>query len=268
MNRGEIRIDSGDAFAADDHFYFSIERSDPRPVLFVHAARDGRDLLYYRTALESARDAAFTLRAASRRPGRKPGARALRVRRAFGRGATFPPASSRRLRGYVRAGGSVLVALGPSSAARKRVPVFDEPIRETRYASRDGERFQTVATLDPAHPATRQASNWDDVKFYRSVRVEPGTARVLARLSDETPLLLEKQIGEGRVLVFASTFDNISNDFPLHAASCRSWRRRRTIWPRLDDRPANFTVGSYLELRTGREPGAAVEVLDPHGTRA
>src|SRR5438094_2047741 len=29
MNRGEIRIDSGDAFAADDHYYFSVERSDP-----------------------------------------------------------------------------------------------------------------------------------------------------------------------------------------------------------------------------------------------
>ena len=25
-------------------------------------------------------------------------------------------------------------------------------------------------------------------------------------------------MGEGRVLVFASTFDNISNDFPLHAS--------------------------------------------------
>src|SRR5204863_2579016 len=62
MNRAEIRIDSGDAFAADDHYYFSVERSDPRPVLFVHSARDGRDLLYYRMAIESARDA-FTLQA-------------------------------------------------------------------------------------------------------------------------------------------------------------------------------------------------------------
>jgi len=38
---------------------------------------------------------------------------------------------------------------------------------------------------------------------------------------------------------------------------------------RLDDRPANFTVGSYLDLRTGREPsGAAIEVFEPHGSRA
>ena len=39
-----------------------------------------------------------------------------------------------------------------------------------------------------------------------------------ARLGDQTPLLLDQQLGEGHVLVFASTFDNIANDFPLHSS--------------------------------------------------
>jgi hypothetical protein len=54
------------------------------------------------------------------------------------------------------------------------------------------------------------------VKFYHVVRVDPGASTVSARLADGTPLLMEKKLGEGRVMVFASTLDNISNDFPLH----------------------------------------------------
>ena len=268
MNRGEVRIDSADSFAADDQFYFSIERSDPRPVLFVHTARDERDLLYYRTAILSSRDAAFTLEAAN--PDQA--ANLPLSRFAFIVLSDVPdvPASlEQALHGYVRAGGSLLVALGPSAAARKRIPAVDLAVRESRYASRDTGGFQTVATLDASHPATRQASNWTGVKVYRAVRVEPGTARVLAKLSDETPLLVEQSVGDGRVLVFASTFDNVSNDFPLHTGFVPFVDETAHYLARLDDRPANLTVSSYLDLRTGREPsGAAIEVIDPGGARA
>jgi hypothetical protein len=267
MNRGEIRIDAGDTFAADDHYYFATERSDPLPVLFVHA-RDGRDVLYFRTAIESSRDAAFKLEAATPVQAQDlPLSRYAFV--ALSDVGNVPTALDQVLRGYVRAGGSLFVALGPAAAARKHVPVSDSSVRDTRYSSREGDRFETPATLDPAHPATRQASNWADVKFFRSVSVEPGTARVLARLSDQTPVLLEQQVGEGRVLMFASTLDNLSNDFPLHAGFVPFVDETAHYLARLDERPANFTVGANLELRSGREtPGASIEVFDPRGARA
>src|SRR5207245_3418778 len=87
--------------------------------------------------------------------------------------------------------------------------------------------------------------------------------------SDDTPLLVERQIGDGRVLTFASTFDNLANDFPLHAGFVPFVDETAHYLAGLDDRPANFTVSSYLDLRTGREPsGTAIEVLDPHGARS
>src|SRR5579863_3054998 len=267
MNRGEVRMDSDDAFPADDHYYFSAERSDPRPVLFVHA-REGRDLLYYRTALEASRDAAFTLDAATP----EQAADLSLSRFAFvvlSDVGDIPQAFDQALRGYVRAGGSLLVALGRSTAARKRLPGLDGAIRDTQYASRDGERFETVTGLDPAHPATRQAGNWAGVKVYRAVRVEPGAFKVLARLSDGTPLLMEQQMGDGRVLVFSSTLDNVSNDLPVHSGFVPFVDESAHYLARLDDRSANFTVGAYLELRNAREPsGAAIEVLNPRGARA
>ena len=52
-NKGEVKIDSADGLAADDTFYFSVERSDPRHALFVHEADSTRGLLYFKAALEA-----------------------------------------------------------------------------------------------------------------------------------------------------------------------------------------------------------------------
>jgi hypothetical protein len=70
------------------------------------------------------------------------------------------------------------------------------------------------------------------------------------------------------VLVFASTFDNIANDFPLHTAFVPFIDQTAQYLGRVDDRPSNFNVGSYFELRGTRDQGKTVEVLDPRGERA
>jgi hypothetical protein len=267
LNRGEVRIDSADNLPDDDRFNFSVERGEARRVLFVHEARNQRDALYFRTALEAAAESAFALDAvpAEQTANLAPDKYAFVV---VSDVESLPPSFETALHSYVRAGGSVLVALGRESALRGKVPVFDEPIVDARYFTRDGERFQSAAWLDEGHPSIQGAQHWDDVKFYQAVRIKPGAARVAARLGDETPLLLEKQIGEGRVLVFTSTFDNISNDFPLHASFVPFIEHTANYLARQEEGPANYIVGSYLELRQAKEQGAAVEVLDPKGRRA
>ena len=85
-NKGEVRIDSADSLAADDVFYFSVERSDPRPALFVHDADGNGGLLYFKTALEAAGQSAFDVTPATRRPGHQPLAVQVRLRGAFRRG--------------------------------------------------------------------------------------------------------------------------------------------------------------------------------------
>jgi hypothetical protein len=267
LNRGEIRIDSGDNLPGDDRFYFSVERAEARRVLFVHEARNQRDALYFRTALEAAAESAYALDAVpvEQSANLAPQKYAFVV---LSDVSGLPASFETALRDYVRAGGSLLVALGRESALRTQVPVFDETIIEPRYYARDGDRFQTAAWLDSGHPSIHNAQRWDDVKFYQAVRINPGAARVAARLGDETPLLLEKQLGEGRVLVFASTFDNISNDFPLHASFVPFIEHTANYLARQEEGPSNYLVGSYLELRQAKEQGAAVEVLDPKGERA
>jgi len=267
LNRGEIRIDSGDNLPGDDRFYFSVERAEARRVLFVHEAHNQRDALYFRTALEAAAESAYTLDAVTveQSANLDPRKYAFVVLSDVG---ALPASFEAALRDSVRAGGSLLVALGRESALRHRVPVFEEAVVEARYYAREGDRFQTAAWLDAGHPSIHNAQHWDEVKFYLAVRVNPGASRVAARLGDDTPLLLEKQVGEGRVLVFASTFDNISNDFPLHASFVPFIEHTANYLARLEEGPSNYLVGAYLELRQAKEQGAAVEVLDPTGARA
>jgi hypothetical protein len=263
-NRGEIRIDSNDALAADDKFNFSVERTDPAKILFIHDER--QTPLYFRTAIDSGAESAFDLEAvtpdqAVNLPLDK---YAFAVLSAVG---AAPEALEGRLRDYVSSGRGLLIALGPASLVRGRVPVTGDKIVESRYAAREGDRFQTATDIDHSHPALAR-SDFAGVRFYQTMRVDESNARVLARLSDRTPLVLDKKVGEGRAIIFASTFDNVSNDLPLHAAFIPFLEQTAHYLEGGEARRSSTAVASYMDLRTAHDRGAAAEVLDPDGKRA
>ncbi len=267
LNRGEIKVNASDAFPADDHFYFSTERSDPRPALFVQDPRDTRAFLYFRTALESSNEPAFTLVSASA----DQATNMTLTKYAFiVLSDPAPPTKGfeSNLREFVQNGGSLLIALGRQSTNRATVPVADLAISSQHYETPEAGRFNTVTYLDPSHPAIRRANQWDGVKFFYTVGVQPGTSRVIAKLADNAPLLTETRIGEGRVLVFASTFDDISNDLPNSPAFVPFVEQTSHYLGNIDDRSATYAAGSYLDLRSSKQQAGSVEVIAPNGQRA
>jgi hypothetical protein len=266
-NKGEVRIDSGDSLPADDVFYFSVERADPRKAMFVQEATGSRGLLYFRAALDSSGQSSFEIDPVSveQTANLNPSKYAFVVLNDL---MTVPAQFEGALREYVRGGGSVWIVMGVKSAGRSKTPVIDLAVSGNRYSGREGERFQTVAWLDPSHPSILKNDRWDDVKFFNTVKVAPGSARVVAKLTDQAPLLLDEQIGEGHVLVFASTFDYLENDFPIHASFVPFIEQTARYLGRLDAGPASVLVGSFAELRNSKEKGAAVDVVDPKGDRA
>jgi len=265
FHKGEIRIEPNDALREDDRFDFAIERTDPHPVLFLHPAGLDRDELYYRSALESVSEAGFTLEplAVEQAANQSLSKYAFVVLSDVG---TMPAGLENSLRAYVAGGGSLLIALGAHSAALTRVPVSNEAIQGSSYASLSGSRFETVASADAEHPALRRANKLDGVKFYQVIKVDPGQSRVVARLTNQAPLLLEKQVGEGRVFVFTSTFDNISNDLPLHASFVPFVEETARYLGGQQDLSTNVAAGSYIELRSAKDRGAAIDVTEPDGT--
>ncbi len=267
FGRGEVRIDSADALAFDDSFRFGVERIDPRRILFVYESRQPRGLLYYRTAMEASTESAYVIEPVTTEQvaNISPSKFALVVLSDVG---TLPGTFEDALKTYVRGGGGVLIAAGPVSAARQRVPVIDAAIADVRYSPREGERFQSAGTVDATHPALRRVNKLEGVKFYQTAHLDAGKARVPATLADQTPLLLDRQVGEGRILLFASTFDNISNDFPLHASFVPFVEQAANYLAGQTERPASYVVDTFLELRSTKDQGKAVELLDPSGKRA
>jgi hypothetical protein len=265
-NKGEVRIDSGDSLPADDVFYFSVERADPRKALFVQESTGSRGLLYFRAALDATGQSAFEIdpvtvdQVANSNP----------TKYAFvllNDLPALPLQFENSLRDYVRGGGSVWIVLGVKSSGRTKAPVSGMTIAGSRYSGREGERFQAAAWLDPSHPSILKNDRWDDVKFVNTIRITPGNARVAAKLTDQSPLLVDEQIGEGHILTFASTFDNLENDFPVHASFVPFVEQTARYLGRLDAGPPSVSVGSFAELRDSKEKGTAVDVVDPKGER-
>ena len=266
FTRCEVRIDSADTFPADDASLFAVERSDPRRALFVYEPGDSRSPLYFRSALASAAEAAFTLDAVtvSQAAGLPLSKYAFVV---LSDVMSLPSSFENDLLRYVQSGGGVWIAAGTSAAHGARIPVFGGNILESRYYSRGGERFLTVGEADSSHPSVEKAGRWSGVKFYFAVRVDPADSRVAVRLTDQTPLLLEKKIGEGSVLLFASGLDNLTNDFPLHPVFVPFVEQTAWYLSGIERRSGSRVAGSFLELRSSKEQAVSVEVIDPDGHR-
>jgi hypothetical protein len=279
FSRCEVKIDSADAFAADDVRRFAVERSDPQKALLIHNYGDNRSPLYVGAALSAAAQSAFTLESinVNEAADRKPSNYAFIVLSDVG---TLPSLLENSLTQYVRSGGSLLIAAGTSAGGRSQIPIFGAHIIQTRDYTRSPDRYMAVGSSDVSHPAVAKAGGWPGVKVYYALDVDPGTgadaapnaaSRVIVRLGDQTPLLLEKRIGEGRVVLLTSGLDNLTNDFPLNPAFVPFVEQTARYLAGSERQGGARAVDAYFELRSDREqhrgPVQPVEVIDPRGQR-
>jgi hypothetical protein len=270
FSRCEVKIDAADALPADDLRRFAVERSDPQKVLLIHNYGDNRSPLYVGAALSSAAQSAFTLESinVNEAADRKPSNYAFIVLSDL---STLPSLLENSLTQYVRSGGSLFIAAGTSAGGRSQIPIFGAHIIETRDYNRSPDRYMTVGSSDSSYPAVAKAGGWPGVKFFYALNIDPGIgpdgARVIVRLGDQTPLLLEKRIGEGRVVLLTSGLDNLTNDFPLNPAFVPFIEQTARYLAGIERQGGARPVDAYLELRNAREQGQGVEVTDPEGKR-
>jgi hypothetical protein len=270
FSRCEVKIDSADGFAADDVRRFAVQRSDPQKVLLVHNYGDNRSPLYIGAALSAAAQSAFVVESinVNEAADRQPSNYAFIILSDLN---SMPQLLENTLIGYVKAGGSLLITAGTSTGGRTQLPIFGTRVIETRDYTRSPERFMGVGSFDSSYPAVAKADGWPGVKFFYALDVDPGTgpdaARVIVRLSDQTPLLLEKRMGEGRVMLLTSGLDNLTNDFPLHPAFVPFIEQTARYLAGSERQGGARTVDAFLELRNAREQGQGVEVTDPEGKR-
>jgi hypothetical protein len=82
--------------------------------------------------------------------------------------------------------------------------------------------------------------------------------------------LLDKPSGEGRLLLFASGFENLTNDLPLHPVFVAFVDRTARYLSGSEGLSGSRLVDSFVQLHASAEPAGAVanaEVVDPDGRR-
>ncbi len=282
LNQCAVKIDAADGFPADDASLFSVKRSDPERVLFVHQNGDTRSALYFGAALAAATQASFNLQPieSDKSTDIDPSKYAFVV---LSDTLTLPSIFENALLRYVRGGGNVLITAGTSAAHHARIPIFGG-FSDTHSYARDG--YATVGETDGTHslfqsanestgsdaPGAAANAGWSDLKVYEVSRVDVAQARVIVRLTDQTPLLLEKQVGEGRVLLFASGLDNLTNDLPVQPAFVPFVDRASRYLAGSDSLGGSRLVDSFVPLRTAAghagHSSTGVEIIDPDGHRA
>jgi hypothetical protein len=160
-------------------------------------------------------------------------------------------------------------ALGIGSVILNKAPVSDVPIQGTKVAQRSGERFWTVGEIDQNHQVMRNLERMEGVRVYQAVTIGAGDGEVLARLSDGTPLIVERRVGEGFVVTYAASLDDRQNDFAVKPIFVPFVQETvKYLGGGGVSQPVNLGVDSYVELRTGtQQKGVSAEVLDPDGQR-
>jgi len=183
--------------------------------------------------------------------------------------SSMPAGLEANLQNFVSGGKGLMVVLGTSSAALPKVPVEDDTIDTAKYAGREAERFLTISSFEGGHPVLKTVGRMEGVRFYQVTHVTAVKGHALATLNDQTPLIIERQIGEGKVLVFSSPLDNSVNDFPVHGAYFVPFVQQSAAYLAggSAEQPVNVAVDQYVELRTGESKNTAAEVTDPDGKR-
>ena len=271
-SRGTVRA-GRDALPADNSFHFAIARGQVVSVLLVEGRATRADAsLFLRRALAVGNRPPFDV-AVSR-------AGTLRPDDLTGRSVVIlddaPPdaATARLLAAHVRRGGGLLVVLGDASAARAWAGAATQllPAAIGDVVDRSSQGGTRLAAVDRAHPvfAPFNAPRSGDLAAARVLRyralVPAAGSSVLARFADGAPALVERAIGRGRAIVWASTLDNFWSDFavqPVFVPLVHQLTRHAAGYR--DARPW-LTVGQTLGLGAeGSAAGGTWAVESPSG---
>jgi hypothetical protein len=168
---------------------------------------------------------------------------------------------------YLQGGGSVLTTLGPRAAQLDTLPLSGQqrPSGGLFGGSDRPDRPGRVSDVEQSHPALRDAEGWRSVRFFRFVPIEPASDdQVLIRFETGAPLLVEKRIGAGRLLVLTSPLDRDWNDLAIHPLFVRFVGEAARYLTGASG-AASAVVGALLPMGAGSRTGA--QVFDPRGQR-
>lgn len=263
-HRATVTLEPADVLPQDDQFYSVIEHREPR-ALIIGANASGDDVSYFAAAVGALTNPRLAVE--------RTGSDAISQRALADYSAlvvsdvgVLSGASVTSIQHYLEGGGTVLMTLGPRAARLEKIPLSGHVRAGRNLKSQGGGWTGRVASVEQSHPALRDAQGWRSVRFFRYVAVEPqADDAALIRFEDGGPLLIERRVGSGRLLVLTSPLDREWNDLAIHPLFVRFIGEAARYLTSAAAAP-NALVGSILPLGVNASDGA--QVFDPRGRRA
>ena len=215
-NRVSVGFEVRDELEIDDQRFLVLDRPVPLPVLLVGNNPQRHDMLFLESALETLDQRSFRVERA--RPlsikDRDLNLYAFVVITDVG---SLGPDETDLLADYMETGGSVLMALDQGATGLERVPLGGQMLQTfSQLGEITGPGYAVVGAMDRSHPGLQSIDELRSAKFFRYVNVAPQPSdQVLIRLDNGSPLLVESDLGSGRLLLFTSSLDREWNDLPV-----------------------------------------------------
>ena len=269
-----------DALARDNVFNFTITPSAPVPVTVVTQGNRDDANLYLSRALAIGEAPRFET---SLQPAEALAGDAVnRARLLILNDVSVAEAAAANLVTFVEGGGGLLMALGPRaswpSSREAWLPAVVGPtVDRTRGAA------AKLSGMDYGHAVFEpfrapRSGDFSTARFYsyRGLKTAKD-ATVLARFDTGEPALVEKALGRGRVVLFASTIDLSWNDLALKPVFLPFVHQLGRHLSGFREQPAYLTIGEVLditaaEIAAGATTSSAMTaggrtVLAPSGQR-
>jgi hypothetical protein len=293
LHRGEARLVGDDGSKYDDRRFFTLQIDQGIPVAMVKARRHEipylDDAYYLERALASGRAGSGAIVATPLLVDELAKHPLSNFKVIF---CVNLPAldvqTGERLADYVAGGGRVVWICGDNvepeaynkmnqQAGSRLLPVA---ISDVRTPSQQGKRDSWhVSFLDKKHPAlgrlVEPASLYESVLVYKHVRMAAGEgAWVMARLDDTEPVLVQRSVGEGLVLMLGTSVQLGWSNLPLRTIFLPLVTQLTFDLADVEQTRANVIAGQPLVYGAGVSPARAagtaaprdfVEVVRPGG---
>ena len=269
--RATVRVAS-DALPADNAFNFVVSPVQPVRVIIVDRAGNGAGPLYLTRALAIGDAPRFET--TLRQPDAVTEDDLRRASAVILNDIVVPAGLGRRLARFVEAGGGLLVAVGPRAEWPAEADILPAVLQAAVDRSRgDAARIGALEFGHEIFEPFRAPRSGDfsaaRIYGYRTVMPAAG-ATTLARFDGGAPALIERKVGIGRVLLWASTLDLSWSDFPLKPVFLPFIHRTVRHLAAYSEPAPWVTVGQVLDASFGS--GAAARprgrvVLSPSGRR-
>lgn len=218
FNAVSVRILNNDALTSDNNFYLVVDRSPAEPVLLLTAnpfapaanylsavmSSVGKDISNQRRyRVEATSLSEFDVRTLERYSW-------VIVDDIGSLSSVFADS----LNQYLDSGGALFAATGDQTFNLTELPISGHQLLANDLSAES--QLQRVSRIDQSHRMLTGLEGWSEIGFSRSVNLElQSEDNVLVTLENGTPLLIERQLAQGKFVLFTSSLDNQWNNLPI-----------------------------------------------------